>query len=361
MSKTRNIMNRNFLTMASAALLVAATLAGCGHKGNGQGEKVSLSGAGATFPEPYYTMSFKTYSEKSGNQVSYGGIGSGGGVRNLRDGIVDFAGSDAFLGDEEMAGMKPVIHVPTCMGAVVLAYNLPGLQGLRLSGDVVAGIFAGDITMWNDTRIAALNPTAKLPKKKIIPVFRSDGSGTTNIFTTYLCAVSSSWAEKYGSGKSVNFPTGQAAKGNPGVAGVIGQTEGTIGYVGSEYAFAQKIPMAVLQNAAGRFVEPNTASISAAATGDMPADTRKMIVNSDSPEAYPISCFTWILIYQEQNYAGRSKSQASATLDLLQYMLSDAAQQMTAAVNYAPLPKSLVKQSLENLKAVTYNGEPLLK
>lgn len=352
-------MKRNVLTIAVMALAAAGMLAGCSNKNNHV--KVSLSGAGATFPEPYYTLAFKNYTSKTGNMVSYGGIGSGGGVRNLKDEIVDFAGSDAFLTDDEMAKMKPVIHVPTCMGAVVLAYNLPEMKELRLSGDVVASIFSGAITTWNDPRIAALNPTAKLPKKNIIPVFRSDGSGTTNIFTSYLSAVSADWAAKYGAGKSVNFPAGQAAKGNPGVAGVIGQTDGAIGYVGSEYAFAQKIPMAVLQNAAGRFIVPNTTSISAAAGGDMPADTRKMIVNSDNPEAYPISCFTWIIIYKEQNYAGRSLDQARATLDLLQYMLSNTAQQSTIAVNYAPLPASLIKQSLANLKTVTYNGEAILK
>lgn len=354
-------MKKNIFNIAAMALVAATMLASCGNNGKQEQPKASLSGAGATFPEPYYTMIFKSYNVKTGNQVSYGGIGSGGGVRNLKDKIVDFAGSDAFLSDDEMASMEAVVHVPTCMGAVVLAYNLPEVKELRLSGEVVSDIFAGKITKWNDSRIAALNPLAKLPAKDIIPVFRSDGSGTTNVFTSYLSAVSADWKANYGAGKSVNFPVGQAAKGNPGVAGVISQTDGTIGYVGSEYAFAQRIPMAVMQNASGKFVQPTSESISAAASGDMPADTRKMIVNSDARDAYPIACFTWILIYQEQNYAGRTEEQARATLDLLQFILSNEAQQMTTAVNYCPLPKSLVKQSLENLKAVTYNGKALLK
>ncbi|MDY5969662.1 MAG: phosphate ABC transporter substrate-binding protein PstS [Bacteroidales bacterium] len=353
-------MKKNVFNIAVMAFVAATMLASCGGNGKQEQAKASLSGAGATFPEPYYTMIFKSYNTKTGNQVSYGGIGSGGGVRNLKDEIVDFAGSDAFLTDEEMAEMKPVVHVPTCMGAVVLAYNLPEVKELRLNGEVVCDIFAGKITKWNDSRIAALNPQAKLPAKDIIPVFRSDGSGTTSVFTSYLSAVSADWKARYGAGKSVNFPVGQAAKGNPGVAGVISQTNGAIGYVGSEYAFAQKIPMAVMQNASGKFVQPTPENISAAASGDMPADTRKMIVNSDARDAYPIACFTWILIYQEQNYSNRTEEQARATLDLLQFILSNEAQQMTTAVNYCPLPKSLVKQSLDNLKTVTYNGKPLL-
>lgn len=343
------------------ATMAVTLLVSCGGNKNEQTASVELTGSGATFPEPYYTVAFKSYKEASSNTVSYGGIGSGGGVRNLKDEIVDFAGSDAYLSDDEISTMAPVVHIPTCLGAVVLGYNLPSVDKLRLSGEVVADIFAGNITKWNDARIAALNPLTKLPDKKIIPIYRSDGSGTTNVFTSYLSAVSNNWAEKYGSGKSVNFPSGIASKGNPGVAGSISQTEGAIGYIGSEYAFAQRIPMATMQNAAGRFVEPNTASISAAAAGDMPADTRAMIVNSAEEEAYPIACFTWLLIYQEQHYANRTLEQAKATVDLMQFMLSDAAQNITEAVNYAPLPKKLINQSRENLKKITYDGKAIIQ
>ena len=322
-------------------LAVAIAMASCGGNAkNGVREAQELSGAGATFPLPFYNVVFENFAQVNGDIVAYGGVGSGGGVRNLRDKVVDFAGSDAFLTDKEMAEMEPVVHVPTCMGAVVVAYNLDGVKELKLTGEVVADIFAGKIRMWNDERLTALNPGVALPAEAIIPVFRSDGSGTTFIFTDYLAKVSPMWKEKFGAGKSVNFPSGQAAKGNPGVAGVISQTKNSIGYVGSEYAFAQKIPYAI---------------------GTIPADTRTSITNADAAGAYPISAFTWIIIYKEQNYSGRSKEQAEATLDLLQYILSDEVQNITSEVHYAPLPAKAKELSMENLKAVTYDGVAILQ
>ena len=347
----------------SAMTMVAAiTMVSCGGNAtNGSREAQELSGAGATFPLPFYNVVFEKFAEVNGDVVAYGGIGSGGGVRNLRDKIVDFAGSDAFLSDKEMAEMAPVVHIPTCMGAVVLAYNLDGVKELKLSGEIIADIFAGNIKMWNDERLAALNPDVKLPAEAIIPVFRSDGSGTTFVFTDYLTKVSPMWREKFGAGKSVNFPSGQAAKGNPGVAGVIKQTKNSIGYVGSEYAFAQKIPYAKIKNQRGEIVEPNAASISAAASGVIPADTRCSITNADAAGAYPISTFTWMIIYKEQNYSDRSKEQALATLDLLKYILSDEAQNITSEVHYAPLPAKAKELSMTNLKSVTYDGVAILQ
>ena len=342
-------------------LAIGLAMVSCGGGVNGARKAQELSGAGATFPLPFYNVVFEQFAQVNGDAVAYGGIGSGGGVRNLRDKIVDFAGSDAFLSEKEMADMPSVIHVPTCMGAVVLAYNLEGVNELNLSGEVIANIFAGEIKMWNDARIAALNPGVVLPAEAIIPVFRSDGSGTTFVFTDYLTKVSPMWKEKFGAGKSVNFPSGQAAKGNPGVAGVIKQTKNAIGYVGSEYAFAQKIPYATLQNQRGEFVAPTAASISAAASGTIPADTRCSITNADAAGAYPISTFTWMIIYKEQNYSNRSKDQAIATLDLLQYILSDEAQSITSEVHYAPLPAKAKELSIANLKTVTYDGEAILK
>ena len=350
------------ILLSIVTLTFAIVLASCGSKTNDNSRKSQeLSGAGATFPLPFYNAVFEQFAETKGDAVAYGGIGSGGGVRNLRDKIIDFAGSDAFLTEKEMSDMNPVIHIPTCMGAVVLAYNLEGVEELRLTGEIIADIFAGNIKMWNDERIKSLNPQALLPNEAIIPVFRSDGSGTTFVFTDYLTKVSQMWASKFGAGKSVNFPVGQAAKGNPGVASVIKQTRNSIGYVGSEYAFAQKIAYAKIQNSNGEFVAPSSASISAAASGEIPNDTRTSITNSAAKGAYPISTFTWMIIYKEQNYSDRSKEQAMATLDLIQYILSDEAQKITAFVHYAPLPTKAKEISLANLKTVTYNGEAILQ
>ena len=339
------------------AVAMAVCMVSCGSSnGNGGREAQELSGAGATFPLPFYNVVFEQFSQVNGDVVAYGGIGSGGGVRNLRDKIVDFAGSDAFLSEKEMKEMPEVIHIPTCMGAVVLAYNLPGINDLTLSGEVVAEIFAGKITKWNDPKITALNAGVSLPDETIIPTFRSDGSGTTFVFTDYLTKASTMWAAEFGTGKSVNFPVGQAAKGNPGVAGVVSQTKNSIGYVGSEYAFAQKIAYAKMINQRGEVVEPSAQSISAAASGEIPADTRCSITNSDAEGAYPIATFTWMIIYKEQNYSNRSLEQATATLDLVKYILSDDAQKITSEVHYAPLPAKAKELSLANLKTVTYNG-----
>ncbi len=350
-----NIMTMKTIFKFTLTALIAVVLTSCSET-----SVSSLSGAGATFPLPFYNAVFDTYLEEESVEVAYGGIGSGGGIRSLKDGVVDFAGSDAYLTDKEMSEMPAVVHVPSCMGAVVLAYNLPEVENLQLSGDVIADIFRGEIKYWNDSRIAALNPSVKLPEASIIPVFRSDGSGTTFVFTDYLTKVNSEWANKLGTGKSVNFPVGMAAKGNPGVANAVAQTLYSIGYVGSEYAFAQKIQYASIQNACGEMIKPSSASISAAAVGEMPTDTRVMITNSSSKGAYPISCFTWLLLYQEQNYAGRSIEQAQATLKMIKFLLSDRIQSMAEEVHYAPLPASAVELSLKNLENLTFNGEPIL-
>lgn len=353
-------MKKIFQTLMT--LTIVLTMSACGSNANNGSRKAQqLSGAGATFPLPFYNVVFENFTQVNGDVVAYGGIGSGGGVRNLRDKIVDFAGSDAFLTDKEMADMLPVVHIPTCMGAVVVAYNLEGVNELKLTGELIADIFAGEVKMWNDPRLADLNPDATLPAEAIIPVFRSDGSGTTFVFTDYLSKVSPMWAEKYGAGKSVNFPSGQAAKGNPGVAGIVSQTKNTIGYVGSEYAFAQKIPYASIQNQQGEFVLPSAESISAAASGEIPTDTRCSITNADATGAYPISTFTWMIIYKEQHYSDRSEEQAIATLDLLKYILSDEVQQITNEVHYAPLPSKAKELSMKNLKTITYNGVPVLQ
>lgn len=351
-------MKKNYFSYLTLMLLVLV-LASCGGKANKKESIEELSGAGATFPLPFYNVIFENYNEKNLGKVAYGGIGSGGGIRNLKDGIVDFAGSDAFLSDEEAKKIPAVIHVPSCMGAVVVAYNLENVDSLNLSGDVVADIFAGKIKKWNDPRITVLNPNSTLPDQNIMPVFRSDGSGTTFVFTDYLCKVSEDWAQTYGKGKSVNFPYGQAAKGNPGVAGIVSQTKNSVGYIGSEYAFAQNIPFASIINACGESIRPTAESISAAASGTIPSDTRTMITNSEAHGAYPISCFTWLIVYREQNYSRRSKEQAIATVNFLEYILSPEAQNIANEVHYAPLPQQVIDLSKGNIKSITFDANPL--
>lgn len=346
-------------------ILLAIAIASCGNSKKNKGsedKKMNIAAAGATFPLPFYNLAFKTYQEKTGNTVTYGGIGSGGGIRSLKDKIVDFGGSDAYLSDAEIKEMPyATVHIPTCMGAVVLAYNLPELKELKLSGDVIADIYLGNITKWNDPKIKALNPGATLPDKELTPVYRSDGSGTTFVFSDYLTKVSNDWKEKVGTGKSLKWPTGLAAKGNPGVAGTISQTPGSIGYVGSEYAFSLNIPTAQLRNSSGNFITPNTESISAAAKGDIPADTRAMITNSSAPDAYPISCFTWIILYKEQAYANRNFEQAQGTVKLLDWMLSPEAQALTTKVHYSPLPQAAVSNAKTLVNSISFEGKQILK
>lgn len=326
------------------------------------GEKISLTAAGATFPQPYYNLVFKNYSETNKNvDITYGGIGSGGGIRSLTDKVVDFGASDAFLDDKAMSEMPaPIVHIPTCLGAVVIAYNLPGVDDLKLSNELLEKIFMGEITKWNDPLIAAINPEAKLPATDIMFVHRSDGSGTTQIFSDYMTKISKKWADKVGAGKSLNWPVGMGGKGNPGVVGTISQTEGAIGYVGSEYAFAQKIQMAKVQNSNGEYVLPTMASVSAAAKGDIPADTRIMLTNSSDPESYPISGFTWIILYKEQAYNGRSFEQAEATVKLLDWLVSADAQAQAPTVNYAPLTDDAAAKAKAILRSITYDGKAIL-
>ncbi len=322
---------------------------------------IALTGAGATFPMPYYNMVFDEYSDKTGVEVTYGGIGSGGGIRSLTDKVVDFGATDAYLEDEQLAEMPAeVVHIPTVIGAVVIAYNLPGVEGLKLSDELLEKIFMGEVTRWNHSLIKENNPDISFPDRTINVIHRSDGSGTTHIFSDYMSKISPRWEKEVGAGKALQWPVGMGAKGNPGVAGTISQTEGSIGYIGSEYAFAQKIQTASIQNSSGNYILPSTESVSAAAKGNIPGDTRVMLTNSGDPDAYPISGFTWIILYKEQNYNDRSKEQALATVKLLDWLVSDEAQDMAGKVHYSPLAEATVEKAKAILQSVTYNGEPLL-
>lgn len=344
-------------------LWLTIMLAACGSSSQKRtSQSVSLTGAGATFPLPYYNLAFKSWQDTTGISVTYGGIGSGGGIRSLKDRIVDFGGSDAFLTDAELKEMPGhVLQIPTCIGAVVLAYHLPEVKDLKLTGELIADIYLGKITRWNAPQLQTLNPHLRLPDLPIYPVYRSDGSGTTYVFSDYLSKVSSDWKNNVGTGKSLQWATGIAAKGNPGVAGSISQTTGAIGYIGSEYALALKIPVARLQNQAGKFIVPTAESISAAAHIAIPADTRIMLTNSAHPEAYPISCFTWLALYQEQAYNDRSQAQAQALAHLFTWLIQPQAQTLTTKVHYSPLPENVVRQAQSLLHTLTYDGKPLLK
>lgn len=313
-----------------------------------------LTGAGATFPYPIYSKWFGDYASKTGVKINYQSIGSGGGIRQLTEGTVDFGASDAPMTDAELAKAKgPILHFPTVLGAVVITYNLAGLaRPLRFDGDAVAQIFAGKITRWNDSRIAALNAGAKLPAKDILVVHRSDGSGTTYIFSEYLSAVSPSWAQAPGKGKELSWPVGLGGKGNEGVAGQVKQTPGAIGYVELAYAKQNHLPYAELQNAEGEFVAPTIESVTKAAAGasaKLPPNTdyRISIVNAPGKGAYPISSFTWLLVYQTQPDAAKGKK----LVDFLRWYLRNG-EKSAASLDYAPLPDNMIAQLEKRLGTI---------
>ncbi|HMI32397.1 MAG TPA: phosphate ABC transporter substrate-binding protein PstS [Candidatus Limnocylindrales bacterium] len=320
----------------------------------------SLTGAGATFPYPLYSKWFDMYHQKTGIEINYQSIGSGGGIQQIKAGTVDFGASDAPLTDARLKEMpRTVLHFPTVAGAVVLAYNLPTLkQPLRLTSDVIAGIYMGKITAWNDKRIAAANPGMTLPGAPILPVHRSDGSGTTNIFTTYLAAVSAPWKELVGANTAVSWPVGIGGKGNEGVSGLIRQTQGSIGYIELAYAKQNHLPVAHVRNKTGSFVEPSLASTTAAAEGAatlLAKDVRMPIANSPAPAAYPICGLTYLLIYQDQKDPGK----AHALAGFIQWAIHDG-QAVAGPLDYAKLPDAVVKVNEASLRKLTIGGKPLL-
>jgi len=322
---------------------------------------VELLGAGATFPYPLYSKMFYTYWKEKGIKVNYQAIGSGGGIRQLVNMTVDFGGSDAFMSDEELRWVPPkILHVPICLGAVVLTYNVPGNPKLKFTPDLIADIFLGKITTWNDKRIAEVNPEVKLPDMSIVIVHRSDGSGTTFIFTDYVSKVNSEWENRVGRGKAINWPVGLGAKGNPGVAGLIRQLPGALGYVELVYAFQNRMPVAPIQNKKGKFVQPDIASTSLAANVTLPEDTRVSLTNTGASEGYPISSFTWVLVYQEQAYKKRAMEKAGELVKLLWWMTHEG-QKYTDPLHYAPLPTQAVKKAEKIIKSITYNGKPIHK
>ncbi len=357
MIHTNPRLSAMILTAAMSALILSA----CTGSRSGSGAEVRLQGAGASFPNPIYQKWFSEYNKAHPNlRFDYQSIGSGGGIRQISERTVDFGGSDAPMKDEDLKSAKgEILHIPTVLGADVITYNLPGVSTeLKLSPEAIAGIFLGNITKWNDPQIAASNAGVNLPAAGITTVHRSDGSGTTFVFTDYLSKVSPEWKERVGAGTSVNWPgKGIGAKGNEGVTGQVKQTPNSIGYVELIYAEQNKLPYASVENATGEFVRPALDSITAAAAGvagQMPDDLRVSITNAPGAGVYPISSFTYLLVYKEQ----QDQAKGTALVDFLWWAIHDG-EQMAKDLLYAPLPGEVVKKAGQKINSITYQGKPL--
>lgn len=372
--KLQSAFNRLALAGTFMAVLALSACNGGGTKGskdstanNSSGSSAmsddnTILGAGSTFVYPLFSKMFDEYKKTTGVTVNYQSIGSGGGILQLTNKTIDFGDSDAPLNDEQTKKMGvDVLHIPMCAGAVVLSYNLPQLKGtLKLTPDVLANIFLGKITKWNDPQIAKINPGLNLPDLNIFVAHRADGSGTTNIFTTYLSKVSADWAKSPGKGSAINWPAGIGSKGNEGVAGLIRQTPGGIGYIELAYAMQNKMTFADIQNKSGNFVTPTVASTSAAGNIDIPADAKASISNTDAKDGYPIAGLTWALIYKEQDYNGRSKDRATKVVKMLWWNIHDG-QKFCNDLDYAKLSPAAVTVAEKLLKSATYGGQPILQ
>ncbi len=350
------------LKFATCMFVIGGLLlsASCSGSNNGPGGSVQLQGAGATFPNPLYQKWLSEYGKLNPNiKIDYQSIGSGGGIKQIRDQTVDFGASDAPMKDDELkAAPGELLHIPTVLGAVVITYNLQGVsQTLKFSPDVIADIFLGKLKKWNDPRIAADNAGAKLPAADITVVHRSDGSGTSAVFTDYLSKVSPEWKEKVGAGSSPSWPVGIGGKGNEGVTGQVKNTPNTIGYVELAYAVQNKLPVAHVKNASGAFIEPSIESVTAAAAasaGNTPDDLRVSITNAAGPPVYSISSYTYILVYKAQKDAAKGK----ALVDFLWWGLHEG-ESFAKELQYAPLPDDIVKRAEVKIKSITSGGAPL--
>ncbi len=325
--------------------------------------QVKLTGAGSTFDYPIFSKWFDTYNKMTGVQINYASIGSGGGIRQITEGTVDFGASDAPLTPEQMNSFKKargteVVHIPIIMGGVAITYNLPSVgQGIKLDGQTLADIYLGKITKWNDPRLVKLNPDKNLPNKAILVAHRSEGSGTTFIFTSYLTKVSPEWAKKCGNSTSVDWPVGLGAKGTEGVAGIIAQTQGAIGYIELAYAEQNHLPYCQMKNKAGNFIDVNFNTVSDAAAGaakHMPKDLRAVITNADGKNSYPICGFSWVVIPKDIS----NHEHAEALVKFLKWAVTKGQADATS-LYYAPLPKPVQKLDLEKLDSITSNGKKL--
>ncbi len=357
---------KRVLILALAAVVAAGasaqTIPGSGLvKGPQAGEAAKLNGAGGTFPAVLYTKWFAEYAKLTKVEINYQAIGSGGGIKSISDQTVDFGASDGLMTDAQLTAAKggALLHIPTVLGGVVPTYNLPELAGkapLKFTADTLAGIFNGDIIKWNDPALVADNADLAAVDKYIAVVHRSDGSGTTNIWTSYLSAVNDKWAKETGAGNAVKWPVGLGGKGNEGVAGNVKQTPYTIGYVELAYANQNKLPAGLVKNAAGNFVAATTESVSQAAAGvALPDNMMIKVVNSANPKAFPIASFTWLLVYVNQTDAAK----ATALTRVLWWATHDG-QAFASGLDYAPLPLDAVKKAEAQIKSIQINGKPAL-
>lgn len=363
MTHTANRRRAAFALLTTFCLAFVFACSGGGGTGPGGGPAggaVNLRGAGATFPNPLYQKWTSEYGKAHPDiRIDYQSIGSGGGIKQIKEQTIDFGASDSPMKDEDMKGAPgEILHIPTVLGAVVITYNLQGVsQPLRFSSDVVADIFFGKVKRWDDPRIKADNPGVSLPAADITPVYRSDGSGTSAVFTDYLSKVSAEWKEKVGTGTSPKWPAGLGAKGNEGVTGQVKQTPNTVGYVELVYAVQNKLPVALIKNASGNFVEPSLDAVTAAAAESLPTtpeDLRVSITNAGGAAAYPISSYTYILAYKEQKDATKGK----ALVDFLWWGIRDG-ERFAKDMQYAPLPPEIVKRAEAKINSITSGGKAL--
>jgi phosphate transport system substrate-binding protein len=349
-----SVSKRSFRLVAWFSALVLAVLSiACG-------SSVALQGAGATFPNPLYQKWLSEYGKLHPNvKIDYQSIGSGGGIKQLKEQTVDFGASDAPMKDEDLKSAPgEILHIPTVLGAVVITYNLEGVsQTLRFSPEVLADIFLGKIKVWNDPKIAADNPGVTLPAREITVVHRSDGSGTSAVFTDYLSKVSPEWKEKVGAGIAPGWPVGLGGKGNEGVTGQVKQTPSTIGYIELAYAIQNKLPVAQIKNASGSYVEPSIDAVTAAASAsaaNTPDDLRVSITNAAGAKAYPISSYTYILVYKDQKDAQKGK----ALVEFLWWGIHDG-ENYAKELQYSPLPDDIVKRAEAKINSITAGGTAL--
>ena len=360
--KTKNF--KNTLFGAATLMLISILSVSCGNKKADASatKSVTITGAGSSFDNPLFSKMFASYYDSTKVQINYQSVGSGAGISQLTGKTIDFGASDAPMNSkQDSAAVAPVLHIPITAGAVVISYNLPEVkEALQFTPDIIANIFLGKITKWNDAAIAVANPGVKLPATPIVVAHRSDGSGTSAIFTSYLSKVSPDWQAKVGAGTAVNWPAGLGGKGNEGVSGLIKQTPGGIGYIELAYAIQNNIPYATVQNKAGNFIVPSIESVTAAANINIPADGKVLLTDTDAPDGYPIAGFSWVLLYKEQAYGNRTQEQVTQLVQLLYWMIHEG-QKYGANLHYAPLSSAAVTVGENLLKSATYNGQPILK